>query len=127
MIVEIVELFSVNGIPHVNFSTPIGDGIAAWVGRSPKVGQQCDVELDLDDVFYWGENIKPSIQGIGRIYSENNKIHLTAELASLDDDNCAVIRFNGSTALIELNGMPDHKPTFVDLEITKIFLYPTNT
>jgi len=126
MIVEIVELFSINSIPHVSFSTPIGNGIAAWIGLSPKVGQKCDVELDLGDIFYWGENIKASTQDAGRIYSANSKIHLIAELSSLDDDNCAVIRLNGAIVLIELNGTPDQKPNFVDLEITKISLHPTN-
>ncbi|MDR0191407.1 hypothetical protein RCO22_20875 [Pseudomonas yamanorum] len=125
MIVKIADVFSKDSTLHVSFRSPTGNGVAVWIGSAPEVGQQYDVELNLDNIFYWGENIKPADSNVDFLYFKNGATHLVAELISVDDDNCAAIRIGGSVVLIEIDEAPAQKPSYVDLTTTEIHLHPT--
>lgn len=80
----------------------------------------------MNDIFYWGKNIHPSTKNIDHFYSVGDSMHLVAELISIDEDSCAAIRINGSITLIELDNVPDPKPSHVDLVTTVLYLHSTD-
>lgn len=45
----------------VGFSTSVEFATKVWRAAPPKVGDQYDVELDIDDEFVWGENACSSL------------------------------------------------------------------
>lgn len=125
MIVKITNMHSEDHGLQVSFQSLFGKGLAAWVGGPPQIGQEYDIEMTLDEAFCWGENIKPSANNIDLFYTVKGKTHLTAELISIDDDKCAAIRLNGLIILIELDSVPEEKPSHINLTTTQIHLYPT--
>lgn len=80
----------------------------------------------MNDIFYWGKNIRPSTKNTDHFYSVGDNIHLVAELISIEEDNCVAIRINGSISLIEIDNVPDPKPSHVDLVTTVLYLHPTD-
>ena len=45
----------------VGFSTSVGFATAVLRAAPPKVGDQYDIELEVDDEFVWGENACSSL------------------------------------------------------------------
>lgn len=110
----------------MSFQSLFGNGIAEWFGSLPEIGQEYNVEVTLDELFCWGEKIKPSAKNIELFYTESGKTHLTAKLISIDDDRCAAICINGLIILIELDKIPEEKPSHIDLTTTQFCFFPVN-
>lgn len=125
MKVKIDEVKNVSGKISVAFSTDFGSAIAAWSADIPKVGEEHDVELEIDEAFVWGDNVDVS----GDHYSLSIKeggIFLCASLVSMAEDGVAVIDINGTKTMIELEGCLVRPPIFISLSFEKLTLYPTN-
>jgi hypothetical protein len=126
MIVKITNMYSAGRGLQVSFQSLVGNGLAEWVGEPPKIGQEYDIEMTLNETFCWGENIKPSANSIDLFYTVKSKAHILAELISIDDDKCAAIRLNGFIILIELDRVPEEKPNHIYLTATQILFHPAN-
>ena len=126
MIVKILSILSHRDKTYVNYETPAGCGVAAWIGPTPKVGEHIDVEFDLNDIFCWKNNITQSPQHEEKIEIIDSITYITAELILGNDDNCAALRIGSSIILIDLKEKPDHAPKYVNLKTTSISLYPTD-
>jgi hypothetical protein len=125
MKVKIDEVNNVSGNISVAFSTDFGNAIAAWSADIPKVGEEYDVELEIDEEFVWGDNIDIA----GDHYSLSIKervIFLSASLVSMAEDGVAIIDINGTKTMIELEGCLVQPPIFISLSFEKLTLYPTN-
>ncbi|MDY7535652.1 hypothetical protein RGV33_28925 [Pseudomonas sp. Bout1] len=102
-LVKITNVVSKSDVLEVSFHLLVGNGVALWAGTCSEIGKECEVEVSLDDIFYWGKNIKPSSKNVDRIYSAAGRTYLT-----------------------EIDKVPAQKPGYVDLITTQIHLYPTN-
>ncbi|MBV4496839.1 hypothetical protein HU715_015920 [Pseudomonas sp. SWRI12] len=125
MKIKIDEVKSVSGNISVAFSTDFGSAVATWSADIPKVGEEHDVELEIDEEFEWGNNVDVS----GDRFSLNIKdgvIFLSASLISMADDGVAIIDINGTKTMIELEDCPMRPPLFISLNFGKLTLYPTN-
>jgi hypothetical protein len=60
MKIKVTDVFSEKGTLRVKFNSPFGNATALWGGITLKIGETLDVELELDEIFSWGQNIMPS-------------------------------------------------------------------
>lgn len=111
----------------VGFQSSAGGGTALWVGPVPKIGDELDVEFDLEEVFSLGKNLMPSSRKTPSITVENKVTYITAELIQDEDGEYTALKFGDSIILIELDEPLTQKVGFVDVTVSRIRLYPTNT
>ncbi|MFQ6595213.1 MULTISPECIES: hypothetical protein [Pseudomonas] len=126
MKIRVIEVLYDAGTMSVRFHSPVGSGIALWMGISPTIGEEQDVELDLDEVFTWGKNIIPSSSKTPQINIINDLTQITAQIIQNPDGKWTTLKLGDSIVLIELDEAPTQKSGFVELKATKIHLYPTN-
>ena len=111
---------------YVEFSTPYGVCSSLFADPEIKEGLTYDVEINIDDDFFWNENISPSIKHAPSIDFHSGKLHITAELISSEDDGCGALRIGNSIVLISLNQAHYPLPMFVDISAREISLHPTH-
>lgn len=109
----------------VGFSTNVGSATAVWRAAPPKVGEQYDVELEVNDEFVWGENACSSLNNAHSIGVMDGVVTMTGTLISNDMAGGAVVDVNGSIILIELIGCAEADSVFVDLKVKNINVFPT--
>lgn len=109
----------------VDFSTDVGFATAVWHAAPPKVGNQYDVELEVDDEFFWGGNACPALNNIQSIKMKDGIVAMTGTLISNDADGCAVVDLDGSKIIIDLSGCTEVDSVFLDLMVKCLSLYPT--
>ncbi|MHA4977423.1 MULTISPECIES: hypothetical protein [Pseudomonas] len=126
MKIKIIEAMPDAETLLVSFHSPAGSGTALWVGIAPNLGDEVDVEFDLDEIFSWGKNITPSSSKVPKISHTNGVTQITAELIHASDKDCAALKLGGSVLLIELDGPVTQKSGYVDVRATRVLLYPTN-
>ena len=79
----------INGIVHG--STCFGDIIVIWKGDKPDIGKAYYVELDIDGVYVWGQDIALSKENIS-ITSNEESTSLSGIFESIDDGEYSVLR-----------------------------------
>ncbi|MGA9705189.1 hypothetical protein [Pseudomonas sp.] len=126
MKIQITDLQEVLDAALVNFQSEIGNGTARWVGTTPKIGDELDVELDLDEVFSWGKNLIPSSRNAPYITVIGKVTHITAEIIQDSSEECTALKFADSIILIETDEPIPQPSGFVELRATNVYLYPTN-
>ncbi|KTC19612.1 hypothetical protein AO391_15780 [Pseudomonas marginalis ICMP 9505] len=126
MKIRITEALFTDDTLLVGFRSSAGNGKALWIGTQPKIGDEVDVELDLDEVFSWGENLISSLRNTPHITVINEVTRITAEIIHGADEECAALKFGDSIILIELDEPIPQKSGFVEIRAKKIHLYPTN-
>ncbi|KAB0563947.1 hypothetical protein C9383_15135 [Pseudomonas palleroniana] len=126
MKIRVSEVISDANTIRVSFHSPVGSGTALWMGISPAIGEEQDVELDLDEVFTWGKNIIPSSRKTPKINIINGLTQITAQIIQNPDGEWTALKLGDSIVLIELDELPTQKSGFVELKATKIHLYPTS-
>ncbi|MGF6223302.1 hypothetical protein [Pseudomonas frederiksbergensis] len=109
----------------VGFSTSVGAAIAVWRAAPPEVGEQYDVELEIDDEFVWGENACSSLNNAHSIGVMDGIVTMTGTLISNDMEGGAVVDVGGSIIFIELIGCAEADSVFVDLKVKNINVFPT--
>lgn len=109
----------------VGFSTNVGSATAVWRAAPPKVGEQYDVELEVDDEFVWGENACFSLNNAHSIGVMDGVVTMTGTLISNDMEGGAVVDVGGSIIFIELIGCAETDSVFVDLKVKNVNVFPT--
>lgn len=126
MKIVVFDTFSYLNVLHVKFHSPFGDGTALWSDTAPKIGEIIDAEFDVEEIFSWNINMKPTSEKSSKIKMKDSLIQITAELVQADEDGCAALKLGDSIILIELDGPIPQKSGFVELSATAIQLYPTH-
>ncbi|MDD0971477.1 MULTISPECIES: hypothetical protein [Pseudomonas] len=112
----------------VEFSTLYGEGLSSLFTLEARENRPYDVEINIDDDFYWGKNIFTSMSNTPSIRHEAETTYITAELISITEDGCGSLRLGNSIIFISLKN--DNKdlifPSFVEILAIQITLYPTN-
>jgi hypothetical protein len=109
----------------VEFSTSVGFAAAIWRAAPPKVGDQYDVELEVEDEFVWGDNASFSLSSAHSIEVVDDVVTMTGALISNDLEGGAVVDVGGSIILIELTGGTVIDSVFVDLKVKSMSIFPT--
>ncbi|MBK5397407.1 hypothetical protein JFU47_11935 [Pseudomonas sp. TH39(2020)] len=109
----------------VGFSTSVGFATTVWRAAPPKVGDQYDVELEVNDEFVWGENACSSLNNAHSIEVADGIVTMTGTLISNDMEGGAVVDVGGSIILIDLIGRTENDSVLVDLKVKNINVFPT--
>jgi len=123
MKVEIKAVRKTENQVHVIFSTAIGNGAAIWKDGPPEIGEEWEVELEINDEFVYGENAKGA-QEFYCLSMEKDTLNLNARLASIAEDGIAVIDIKETNVMIDLTGCSSNPPTFINLSFKSLNLYP---
>ena len=122
-ILRVVESSSHEAL--VAFSTACGGGLSRFCGFVPEINQSYDVELNLDDDFRWGENLKPSTLRAPMMCMNSGALHITARLVAGEGEGSAVLELDGAVILISLDQVVNGSPFFVDVLVHQSTLYPS--
>ena len=109
----------------VEFTSALGCGAATWVGMPPRQGNTYYVEIDIDEVLKFGENLIPSDKNISSVNVIDGKAVFVAEVISYEDDGILTISLGGNVVFLEIK-LPAVITGFIKLFISpdKVFLYP---
>lgn len=124
MRIRVDEVNSTSGKIFIVCSTRFGAAVAVWQADIPRVGEEYDVELEIDGKFLWGSNASVSENYFSLSEQEDITV-LSARLLSIDKDGVAVIEFDGAKAMIELAGPVPRPPFFIKLNVESLSVYPT--
>lgn len=88
----------------VSFTCSLGAGVATWVGPPPHVGDQCDVEIEIDDVLTWGENLR-AVDDAPKVGTHGDHMVFVASLILSDVDHVVVAALGQDVLLLEVAGI----------------------
>jgi hypothetical protein len=123
--VKLKSVIVTNGKIVVSFSTTFGTATATWNAPLPNVGDEYDVELDIDDDFFWGENAYHGCNEDHLLSVENNLSSINGMLISAHIDGFAAIKLAGSVVIIFMAGYTGIVPTHITLKAKKLSITPT--
>ncbi|AMS18770.1 hypothetical protein AYK59_01150 [Pseudomonas synxantha] len=126
MNIKLIDVISDQNILSVRFNSPFGNGVALWSSSTPEIGEDLDVEFELNEVFFWKKNIIPSLKKTPQITFTNDTHSIIGKLIQDKDDGCAALKLGDSIILIELDEPIKEECDFVELKVNSIHLYPTN-
>lgn len=127
MKIKVTDIFSDKDTVRVKFNSPFGNATALWSGTKLKTDEILDVELELNELFSWGQNIISSSVKTPEITSANGVHKIIGELIQDTDQSCSILKIGDSVILIEIDRPITGEPSFVEVIATNIFLHPTNT
>lgn len=109
---------------QVLFSSEFGSANGNWCVGIPKSGNEYNVEVDLEGLVVFKENLTFSDLKECKIQMKGNKICLIGLLESVEEDGYAVLRLNDYIIPFEISGELPEEGQFVEIEINEIDLYP---
>ena len=105
-------------------SSSVGDFMVEWIGDSPMIKKEYDIEFDIPEKLKWREDIILSNVDIG-IYSTNNHVKIVAEFESLDEDGYTTVRVGDDIISVMSEGKPYNLGDRILLEAT-LAAYPVD-
>ena len=109
----------------VEFTSPLGKGVAVWCGESPQTDGCYHVELDVDDTFEWGRNIESTNEDTPAIKIIDNKFLFIAQVLSYEDDGVLTVSLGGEIIFLDVNSSPGtSKYVSFSTPINNVSLYP---
>ena len=126
MKIRVTEVLSIENPLRVGFQTSVGSGTALWIGETPTIGEEQDVEFDLNEIFCWGKNLVPSLRSAPGINVINGVTQITAEIVQNAEEEWIALKLGDSLILIELDEPFTEPCDFVEARTTDVRLFPTN-
>jgi len=126
MNIKILEVEHSKNIKKVKFKTSIGIGVGVWEGQLPTKGTSIDIEIDIDDIFDWGENINTTNLNESIITIDGNLFNFVAEVISYETDSCLIVKLNKSIVLLDVENAPNNIQGWIEVKTENLKLYPTN-
>ena len=75
----------------VEFTSPLGHGVAVWCGEPPEVRGSYNVEFDVDDIFKWGLNINDVCQDTPEIKVDGDGMLFVSQVISYESDGVLTV------------------------------------
>ena len=75
----------------VEFTSPLGNGVAVWCGEPPEVSGRYNVEFDVDDIFKWGLNINDVCQETPEIKVDGDGMLFVSQVISYESDGVLTV------------------------------------
>lgn len=110
----------------VLFSTDFGDAKAFWEGEVPTINSEYQVEVDIIDTLVWNIDIIRAENDNYSIQMENEFIHISGKLDSVDDDGYTVLRIGDNIIPFVATGEPFHAGTFISVSSKLLSISPVS-
>ena len=125
MYITIDDIRHAGHVTSIDFSSTCGTATASWAGALPDVGERHNVELELNDVFVWDDNIALTDKCEPSIHTNGELFELVGLIVSVDDDGCFTIDVDGSIVFLDVEAAPKNLKGFVKCLAVDVRLYPT--
>jgi hypothetical protein len=93
---------------RIRFTSSNGSGVAIFVGNKPNLNTDYFVEVDINGIFKWQEDITRIESNESKIEDVGNLASLSGILESVENDSYTVIRIGTSIIALETVGI--HPP-----------------
>ncbi|PAN79442.1 hypothetical protein CIW69_04655 [Enterobacter cloacae] len=109
----------------VEFTSPLGNGVAVWCGEPPEVSGSYNVEFDVDDIFKWGLNINDVCQETSEIKVDGDGMLFVSQVISYESDGVLTVSLGGQIIFLDVEYYPGgSKFVSFSTAIENISLYP---
>lgn len=109
----------------VEFTSPLGNGVAVWCGEPPEVNRCYNVEFDVDDMFKWGWNINDVCQQTHEIKMDGDGVLFVSQVISYESDGVLTVSLGGHVIFLNVESYPgDSKFVSFLTAIKNISSYP---
>lgn len=126
MKIKIEKLAITNSIIFVDFSTKYGVAVAQWIGAQPNLGDQYDVELEVDEKLTWGKNIFPITNVEISMSFESDLFNLVGEVVANEEDGCVVLAMGENVVLLDVENFPRDFLGLIKLQVPLLKIYPVD-
>ncbi|EOL8938445.1 hypothetical protein ACM92B_004217 [Cronobacter dublinensis] len=109
----------------VSFSSSLGNALATWDGNRPGPNECYDVEIDIDDFFEWGVNIKYTTHEKSAIEVVDGIFKGVAKVLNYEDDGVLSVMLGDTVVLLEAGspqGIGEYVVFFTSVD--HVTLYP---
>lgn len=106
----------------VEFQCDFGAGQGVWLSASPYIGHVYNIEIDCNDNFCLGHNVKLSESSWYSITFDDTTAKLTAKIEDIYDDGIIAIRFGDAVMVVEFDGNVPSKDSWVDMTTNQLEL-----
>jgi hypothetical protein len=123
MQVEIVDI--VDG-DRVVVKSPYGALTGRWQGDMPSVGWQQAVEVDVDGVVLWGQDIRLSDVAVNELKDEGPFVRVSGRVTEFGADDVVVLDLGGTVLMVDTDGDPPLGivDRYVTIQARAVTLYP---
>ena len=109
----------------VEFTSPLGNGVAVWCGEPPEVSGSYNVEFDVDDIFKWDLNINDVCQETPEIKVDGDGMLFVSQVISYESDGVLTVSLGGQIIFLDVEAYPGGcKYVSFSTAIKNISLYP---
>ncbi len=116
-----------DGKSLISFESSYGTAEGIWSNDLPKINSAYDVEIDFDHDFIWSVDACLISEQCPKLEKNDHCIRIVAQIDSIAEDNCCVLRIGGSILMTEIKNIPNlSKGTFVELKPKIIRLFNSN-
>jgi len=126
MLIQVDSIQSNNSDIVVLFSSDFGCAKANWKGKEPSLNKKYFVEIDIDHIFVWGEDVSLEKDCMPSIHQEYEQISITGYIDSVDEDGYVVLRLGDSILPFLFQGESLKIGTCVRLLTDSLSLYPVD-
>ncbi|MEI5908942.1 hypothetical protein WAK64_17990 [Bacillus spongiae] len=112
----------------IQFTSEFGSEAAIWVGETAIEGREYNVELDISTKIKWRKDVKKSDKERYAINSDGLFTTIVCKVEAFFEEACCCFRIGSSIVIIEMEGDPYPKGTFVQVKVCSqsFYLYDIN-
>lgn len=119
MKVELVAVSREESGFRVQFECGSGVGIASWMGRTaPRVGQQMNVEIDIEDAISFPETARTSDRYEYKVSHRDGDVTFEGVVEDQDDDGMSYFRVSVDCLLMLDSAEEDLKGQWLELNVS---------
>src|SRR4051812_12413638 len=96
-----------NGQSLISFESNYGVAEGLWQNGLPDINSKHDVEIDLEGELTWSINAHEAMEQSSKLEKCGQYIRIIAQVNSIEDDGCCVLRLGDSILMTEIKDIPN--------------------
>lgn len=125
MHVTVTSVAMADSRPSIGFLCRYGVGRGIWTVGVPRLDQEYDVEIDIDQSICVGLNTKVTRDETPRINSSEHQVAIIAKIENVFENHTVSLRFGDSLILVEYEGVLPTNGTWVEVTVPQIEISDT--
>jgi hypothetical protein len=111
---------------RIRFTSSNGRGVAIFVGNKPNINTDYFVEVDINGIFKWQEDITRIEINESKFEDVGNLASVSGILESVDNDGYTVIRIGTTIIALETEGVHPPIGSNVKVQPSELKIYDIN-